>query len=64
MKTLLLIVNAAIATLALTIALDGKLPLNTPGGQLSAGRTHGFGFLAEAIAQLLLFQFRSLFVVL
>ncbi|EUA58466.1 putative diterpenoid dioxygenase [Mycobacterium intracellulare 1956] len=35
-----------------TIALDGKLPLNTHGGQLSAGRTHGFGFLAEAIAQL------------
>jgi acetyl-CoA acetyltransferase/uncharacterized OB-fold protein len=35
-----------------TIALDGKLPLNTHGGQLSAGRTHGFGFIAEAIAQL------------
>ena len=35
-----------------TIALDGKLPLNTHGGQLSAGRTHGFGFLAEAMAQL------------
>ncbi|MGB9249918.1 MAG: OB-fold domain-containing protein [Mycobacterium sp.] len=35
-----------------TIALDGALPLNTHGGQLSAGRTHGFGFLAEAIAQL------------
>ena len=35
-----------------TIALDGTLPLNTHGGQLSAGRTHGFGFLAEAIAQL------------
>jgi acetyl-CoA acetyltransferase/uncharacterized OB-fold protein len=35
-----------------TIALDGKLPLNTHGGQLSAGRTHGFGFVAEAIAQL------------
>jgi acetyl-CoA acetyltransferase/uncharacterized OB-fold protein len=35
-----------------TIALDGKLPLNTHGGQLSAGRTHGFGFVAEAMAQL------------
>jgi acetyl-CoA acetyltransferase/uncharacterized OB-fold protein len=35
-----------------TIALHGALPLNTHGGQLSAGRTHGFGFLAEAIAQL------------
>jgi acetyl-CoA acetyltransferase/uncharacterized OB-fold protein len=35
-----------------TIAIDGKLPLNTHGGQLSAGRTHGFGFVAEAIAQL------------
>jgi acetyl-CoA acetyltransferase/uncharacterized OB-fold protein len=35
-----------------TIALHGTLPLNTHGGQLSAGRTHGFGFLAEAIAQL------------
>jgi acetyl-CoA acetyltransferase/uncharacterized OB-fold protein len=35
-----------------TIALDGPLPLNTHGGQLSAGRTHGFGFVAEAIAQL------------
>jgi acetyl-CoA acetyltransferase len=35
-----------------TIALDGDLPLNTHGGQLSAGRTHGFGFLQEAIVQL------------
>jgi acetyl-CoA acetyltransferase/uncharacterized OB-fold protein len=35
-----------------TIALDGALPLNTHGGQLSAGPTHCFGFLAEAIAQL------------
>jgi acetyl-CoA acetyltransferase/uncharacterized OB-fold protein len=35
-----------------TIALDGKLPLNTHGGQLSAGRTHGFGLLAEAMTQL------------
>jgi acetyl-CoA acetyltransferase/uncharacterized OB-fold protein len=34
------------------IALDGELPLNTHGGQLSAGRTHGYGFLHEAIVQL------------
>jgi acetyl-CoA acetyltransferase len=35
-----------------TIALDGRLPLNTHGGQLSAGRTHGLGFLQEAMLQL------------
>jgi len=34
------------------IALDGKLPLNTHGGQLSAGRTHGLGFVHEACAQI------------
>jgi acetyl-CoA acetyltransferase/uncharacterized OB-fold protein len=34
------------------IALGGQLPLNTHGGQLSAGRTHGFGFVHEAIVQL------------
>ena len=34
------------------IALDGELPLNTFGGQLSAGRTHGYGFIHEAIVQL------------
>lgn len=35
-----------------TIALGGPLPVNTHGGQLSEGRTHGFGFLYEAVAQL------------
>jgi acetyl-CoA acetyltransferase len=34
-----------------TIALDGPLPLNTDGGQLSAGRLHGFGLLHEACLQ-------------
>lgn len=34
------------------LALDGSLPLNTNGGQLSGGRLHGFGFIAEAIEQL------------
>src|SRR5205807_5046401 len=34
------------------IARDGELPLNTHGGQLSHGRTHGFGLLQEAIVQL------------
>ncbi|NKY50888.1 thiolase C-terminal domain-containing protein [Nocardia vermiculata] len=34
------------------IARDGILPLNTHGGQLSHGRTHGMGLLHEAIVQL------------
>jgi acetyl-CoA acetyltransferase len=34
------------------IALDGELPLNTNGGQLSGGRLHGYGFLHEACLQL------------
>jgi acetyl-CoA acetyltransferase len=34
------------------IALDGQLPLNTDGGQLSAGRLNGHGLLREACAQL------------
>jgi len=34
------------------IALDGELPLSTGGGQLSAGRLHGYGVLLEACLQL------------
>ncbi|MGX1809171.1 thiolase C-terminal domain-containing protein [Nocardia sp. NPDC055321] len=34
------------------IARDGVLPLNTHGGQLSHGRTHGMGLIHEAITQL------------
>jgi acetyl-CoA acetyltransferase/uncharacterized OB-fold protein len=34
------------------IARDGQLPLNTHGGQLSHGRTHGMGLVHEAITQL------------
>ncbi len=34
------------------ISRAGELPVNPHGGQLSAGRTHGFGFIHEAITQL------------
>ena len=34
------------------ISLGGKLPINTWGGQMSAGRLHGFGYPAEAMRQL------------
>jgi acetyl-CoA acetyltransferase/uncharacterized OB-fold protein len=35
-----------------SIALDGVLPMNTHGGQLSHGRTHGMGLVHEAVTQL------------
>jgi acetyl-CoA acetyltransferase/uncharacterized OB-fold protein len=35
-----------------SIALDGTIPVNTHGGQLSAGRTHGMGLVHEAVVQL------------
>jgi acetyl-CoA acetyltransferase len=34
------------------IARDGALPINTNGGQLSGGRTHGLGYVHEACLQL------------
>jgi acetyl-CoA acetyltransferase/uncharacterized OB-fold protein len=34
------------------IGLDGVLPLNTNGGQLSGGRLHGYGLIHEAVIQL------------
>ena len=34
------------------ISLDGELPISTGGGQLSAGRLHGYGALHEACVQL------------
>jgi acetyl-CoA acetyltransferase len=34
------------------IALDGELPVNPHGGQLSEGRLHGYGFIYEAVSQL------------
>ncbi len=34
------------------ISLNGELPFNTFGGQIGAGRLHGFGFAHEAVTQL------------
>ena len=33
------------------IARDGELPINTGGGQIGAGRLHGFGLAHEAVVQ-------------
>jgi acetyl-CoA acetyltransferase len=33
-------------------SIEGDFPINTHGGQLSAGRLHGYGFLHEACVQL------------
>ena len=40
------------STAASAIARDGVIPLNTHGGQLSHGRTHGMGLIHEAVTQL------------
>lgn len=34
------------------LTLGGSLPVNTWGGQLSGGRLHGYGFVAEAMRQI------------
>jgi acetyl-CoA acetyltransferase len=34
------------------VTREGELPMNTNGGQLGAGRLHGFGFAHEAVTQL------------
>ena len=34
------------------IAIEGELPMNTFGGQIGAGRLHGFGFAHESALQL------------
>lgn len=34
------------------ISVGGRLPINPHGGQLSAGRLHGYGFVREAMLQL------------
>jgi acetyl-CoA acetyltransferase len=34
------------------VSLDGQIPINTGGGQLSAGRMHGYGLLWETCMQM------------
>ena len=44
--------GARVGSVLMGFSRDGMLPLNTHGGQLSHGRTHGMGLLHEAVTQL------------
>ena len=43
---------ASIGSLTTSSNTGGEVALNPHGGQLSAGRTHGYGFVHEAVVQL------------